>query len=132
MCPFDPQAMNRTLNLGDAPPRGYCDGFPWCTPPNERDKEGPEIVGIFKRLAEDCLEYVVLQISTFQDIMVSEFRAIAHDFGGDAVFRVFDMKGSLNFDTVAKAIIGSINEHIEKIIDVMSNPRGNADSCIVL
>ena len=98
---------------------------------NKRDKEGPQIVDIFKRLAEDCLEYVVLQISTFQDIMVREFRAIAHDFGGDELFRVFDMKGSLNFDTVANAIISSIREHTEKIKMLMNNPRGNVDSCIV-
>ena len=119
------------LCWGDAPPRGFCDGFAWCTPLNKRDKEGPQIVDIFKTLAEDCLEYVVLQISTFQDIMVREFRAIAHDFGGDELFRVFDMKGSLNFDTVANAIISSIREHTEKIKLLMNNPRGNVDSCIV-
>ena len=98
---------------------------------NERDKQGPQIVGIFKKLAEDCLEYVVLQISTFQNVMVKEFRAIAHQYGGDEVFRVFDMKGSLNFDTVAKAIIGSIREHTKKIKALMHNPRGKVDSCIV-
>ena len=96
------------------------------------DKKGPQIVDIFKTLAQDCLEYVVLQISTFQDIMVREFRAIAHDFGGEEVFRVFDMKGSLNFDTVANAIIRSIRQHTEKIKTLINNPRGNVYSCIIL
>ena len=63
--------------------------------------------------------------------MVNEFRAVAHQFGGDQVFRVFDMKGSLNFDTVAEAIIGQIREHTAKIKQLMHNPRGKVDSCIV-
>ena len=64
--------------------------------------------------------------------MVREFKVIAHDFGGDSVFRAFDMKGSLDFDTIAKAIISSIRKHTENIEDLMKHPRGSVDSCIVI
>ena len=100
------------------------------------DKKIPTADTLFKKLAKDCLEYNILYIDNKQDVMIKRFKEIAQNLAGEKkILRVFDMKGktgngSLNFDTVAKSIIGSIKEHLDKTRQYLMNPRGKKDSCI--
>ena len=100
------------------------------------DKKIPTADTLFKKLAKDCLEYNILHIDNKQDVMIKRFKEIAQKLAGEKkILRVFDMKGNtgngnLNFDTVAKSIIGSIKEHLDKTRQYLMNPRGKKDSCI--
>ena len=116
--------------LGDAPPRGFCKGFRWCTPINDLDKAGPQLDNIFKNIDKKCMKYNVLQISNKQDVMVKGFTAIAKNYGGNQRFQVYDMKNSLNFDEVTNSIIESIKAQLKKTNDYLNNPDGKKDRCI--
>ena len=75
------------------------------------------------------MKYNILQISDKQDDMVEGFKKIAP---GEKVIHVYDMKTSLDFDTVTDSIIQSIRAQLEKTNEYLNNPHGPKDRCIAI
>jgi len=62
----------------------------------------------------DCIKYNVIQTQPNQDIMIKEFRNLAHNLNETDMFHVHNMKKEdINFSEITSSVVSCINKQLE-------------------